>query len=81
MATLAHNDFDKGFRVRADPGSLTAYPFRRPIGAEPMVRRHVIFMGGMLMIAGGALVGGDAFAFKIYLYRARRDPDPERLLQ
>ncbi len=54
---------------------------RCPVGTEPVIGRHVFAMGRMLAIAGGAGMGGHALPFKIYLYRARRDPHPQLLLQ
>ena len=65
MTALAHDNLDKGFGVRADPGGLSAYSFGRPICPEPMVRWHVITLGGVLAIAGCALVSSHALALKI----------------
>ena len=67
MTARAHDDLDIGFGVRADPGGLSAYAFRCPVCPEPVVRRHVITMGGMLAIAGCALMCRHALPFKIGL--------------
>ena len=76
MTPLAHDDLNIDFRVGADLCGLPAYAFWRPVRFEAVMGGHVIFMGGMLTIAGAANMGSHAFAFKIYLYGARRDPGP-----
>ena len=79
--TLAHDDFDKGLDVWPDAGRLPPDALWCPIFAEAMMCRHVIADRGMLAIARGSGVGGDALPFKIYLYGACGDPDPQFLLQ
>ena len=76
MAALAHDDLNKGFGVRADPGGQSANAIWRPVCPEPMVFWHVITVGGVLVIAGGALVCGLALASKNDLNRSCGDPDP-----
>jgi len=46
-----------------------------------MARGHVVTVGGMLAIAGRALMRSHAFAFKIGLNRSCCDPDPKLLFQ
>lgn len=72
MPPLAHDNLDIGFGVRADPGGLTANAFRRPVRLEAVIGGHVVTMGGMLAIAGRALMCSHAFALKIIPLRCVR---------
>ena len=83
FAVMRMTGFDEGFgAIGADPGGLPPDAFRRPVGAEPMVRGHMLAMGGMLTVAGGAGVRTlRALAFEESLDGAGGDPNPELLLQ
>jgi len=52
MAPFAHDDFNIDFGVGADLCGLPADAFRCPVCFEAVMGRHMIFMGGVLAIAG-----------------------------
>jgi hypothetical protein len=54
---------------------------RWSVGVAPVARRHVIPYRGVLAIAAGAQVGGDALALGKYLDGPRREPDLDRVLR
>ena len=81
MFAFAHDHLDIGLGVGADLGGLAADALGRPVCAEPVVRRHMFTVGGMLAVAGRPGMGGHTLAFKICLYGAWRDPHPQFLLQ
>jgi hypothetical protein len=76
MAPFAHDHIDKHLGVWSDAHGLLANALRRPIDPELMMCGHVIADRGMLAVARGSGVGGDALPLKIYLYGACGDPRP-----
>jgi len=81
MFALAHDYIDKDLNVWADAYSLLADALRRPIFTETMMRGHMIADCGVLAIARGSGVRGNALPIEVHLYGACRDPCPEFLLQ
>ena len=60
VLALAHYDLSEDRDVRPDTRGPGLDALRCPVLAEPVVRGHVVALRGMLPVAGGANMGGDA---------------------